>query len=653
MMKMRRRKLILILLVLFALAGGRSCQRQDVGYTPLSNKDFVPVELALSVGTGSYETKADVDVITELKDNSSFRGLKDLRIIPFATETKITPSDPTLSYVLNLPDIGSDGLLAKSQAHLFSGNSCALPLRTASVLVYGRAPKASGEGEPATERAAIDAKHMDGSLVEQGLTGTNKVYVSNASDIGFAPETMLLPEPGTTTVATPAAANTIAAALTSVVQGEAFSISAYYDGINYITVSTPWDGNIGNEQLRSCYKDLTANGALMPGSGINVASLLTSLYRNLGVEILNPFQYEVEKDGNVYPAKKKDGTPLTYADIYNGVREMVIKRIEQLKTDGTITISEGSSPEIAFADPNVADYPENLGLPSGAAVVRWTPTGYVVPLENGLDGIAPISAYCYPPALYYYANTTIRTANDASKASERAEAYVDGKTWETIKEQYPDGRRVSTNTCAVALEDSLNFAVSMLVGTVKVSSDKLSDNDGSDATMVEINEGDFPLTGIIIGRQYPVSFDFTPIYVSEERSKQHYLYDNQISGISLSTGTEEPLPEFRTLSLQTPVGKEVYFALEFLNHSDKSFVGAEGRILPGHKFYLVGKFYFPENTEHEQIFQKDYYTTAHCVIKTFKNAHSAVPDLGIPQLNLGVETVVNWALTPSTTVIME
>ena len=106
--------------------------------------------------------------------------------------------------------------------------------------------------------------------------------------------------------------------------------------------------------------------------------------------------------------------------------------------------------------------------------------------------------------------------------------------------------------------------------------------------------------------------------------------------------------------------------MEFRNDSGASFHGAEGRILPGHKFYLVGKLGFTDSNgnrlkdrngnplpDGSKVFARDCYTEAACLIKTFKNAHSAVPDMGIPQLSLGVETEINWVLTDPTTVMLE
>lgn len=636
-----------LMLALAGLTGVLSCARE--GLDAVREIPSQPVQLALHLRSDP-STKADVSTITEIGDSPTFRGLQQIRVVPFASESAVTATDRTLSSVLALPSIASTGLVQNNNSHLFSDGGLFLPVTTASMLAYGKAPRSvSGN--------SIAGKHKDGSLVEIGI-GTS--YAAYASEIGFSPETMLDPNSGT-----PQTASDIADVLTAIVNGNPFQITAHYGTNQTTSVSVPWDGEIGDEQLRECFESITADGALIPGSGSLVEVMLNDLYQTLwGYNIVNSHPYEVEKDGVVYQTTKDNGDPLTYGDLYRGVRSVILGRFAAQQQAGILDITApteteieaGVKPEVSFALPAYSDYPESLGLPSGAAVVRWTPAGYVVPLENGLDGIAPISAFCYPPALYYYVNTTIQTSNDNSAAgiAERAGAYNSSNSWTQILAKYSDGHAVSTNTCAVVLKDPLEYAVGMLQATVQASSDNLQDNDGLEYTTVEISGDKFPLTGVILGRQYPQHFDFTPDYISEADSKQYYLFDDQITGINLhKKAAGETLTDFRTLSLQTPVGKDVYFALEFLNNSGSSFHGAEGRILPGHRFYLVGKLSAPTSGAYNCVFQKDYITEAHCVVKTLKNAHSAVPDMGIPQLSLGVETQVNWVLSTPATVMLE
>lgn len=676
--------LVFSLLVSLLPAGLVSCRGlapEDVpGEKPeIKEVTTVPVRLSLHVGNSQSATKADVEVITEMRNSDqqepkqqNFRGIDQVRIIPFETTQEVGDNDESLFAPMALGDIPKT-LVPKANAYLYS--SVDLPLGTSSALVYG-----TGHREDGT---SYTVKHKYGSLIPTGF----ERKILSPSDLGFSPET-ILPAPSANQDATPEQATVIADVLTQIMFGVAntenphlgtdhYEVTAFYGEGKSKTLIFYWDESIGNANLKDCYVNMKAGGALMPGSGKNVEAMLSSIYSAVKKTIINSDPYEIEEGGVLYEEVYKESSHshlLTYGDIYQGVQGMILSRFASCNK---ITVdSQANQWAVRFSEdtaPGVADYPENLGLPSGAAVVRWTKSGYKVPLENGLDGIAPISRYCYPPSLYYYVNTPIRTAFSKSDVyPDVSEVYTPENTllWgDILTEYYTSGKTVSTSTGDVALYNPLQFAVGMLIATVKADTGGtgyLQDNDGQDGTVFWLKDKNtqkdvLKLTGIIIGRQYPQHYDFTPVYHDAdpvnhvEESPQYYLYDDQFpkddAAICL---TETESDEFRSLALETPANKEVYFCLEFLNDSkDQSFYGAEGRILPGHKFYLVGKLAFPQDASKDKVFMQDCYTKAPCVIKTLAEAHCAVPDLGIPTLALGVETNMYWELTTPTTVMMQ
>lgn len=621
--------ILLLAVIVTASACDKQVERADEALQQ------VPVQMALSIGGNGADTKADVSVIQELRPTPVFSGLDEIRLLPFSV------SDNTTALKNAIPRLSiSYGTLAEnSNAYYFgqeNGSVFTIPRNTASFLVYGKARKSGNE-----ETDPVAYKHLNGSLREEGFD----TETPQPASIKFAPDKML------SSGATPSEATVIAEVLSAVVIGiegeEPFSVTAYYDNGKQIPVPVPWDETIGDDNLRTCFENITAGGALMPGSGTNVASMLTNLYRTLrAYNIINSYQYEVEKNGSVYPATHEDGvTPLTYGELYDYVRNRILGRFTTLVEQGKIQITGNSfsTYTISFADPDVATYPERLGLPSGAAVVRWTPLGYKVPLENGLDGVAPISAYCYPPSLYYSTFTTIRTSEQEIEQA----LYLSDNSWNTILDNYTAGNVVTSRTRAVALEDPLHYGMGMLRATIVADAEKLQDNDGLDYTLVEVSGQKFPLTGVIIGRQYRQNYDFTPI--EDENASQSYLYDDRMPEMYLTTTRSA---SFSTLVLETPENKDTYFCLEFRNDSGESFHGAEGRILPGHKFYLVGKLTVPAG-DFTKAFTKGHVTTVNCTITTLKEAHSAVPDMGIPLLSLGVETQVAWTMTDPLTLVLQ
>ena len=91
------------------------------------------------------------------------------------------------------------------------------------------------------------------------------------------------------------------------------------------------------------------------------------------------------------------------------------------------------------------------------------------------------------------------------------------------------------------------------------------------------NAENLPLTGIIIGGQHTVGFDFKPINAEQSDVDARFIYDNEISASN----------NINTLVLQSYDGETVPVVLEFQNNTGNSFVGKNGIVYPGTKFYLI------------------------------------------------------------------
>ncbi|MBP3203553.1 MAG: hypothetical protein J6M31_08130 [Bacteroidales bacterium] len=618
---------LFFLLVTLSSAGLVSCGREQTEEMGTATEATQPVRMSLTLGEGRV-TKANVDLITEMGDEEGrFRGIADLRLLPFASRSAVSPGDAPLSGTVYFPALVSPR--ASREEVLYFTQDVYLPRRCASALLYGKARRAGNKVS-----GSVADRQVNGSLVESENFYRSTMFT--AADFGFSPDAML-PSGNQALAAT----RDIVSALNDVFFGVSYAVNVTYNGGEPTTVTVNWNSEIGDENLRSCYSAVTEEGKLMPGSGGNVEALLTTLYRTIDAyESQNTLAYEVEKNGSFYTAyKQEDGSVLQYKDLYNGLCQAIKDKFSACEN---IAITGDKS--VVFRNSATSSYPESYGLPSGAAAVRWTPSGYVVPLESGLDGMAPISRFCFPPALYYYANSPL-----VSSTSDEVLGYYSGEhTWESILSHYTDGP-VTVETKAVAVENTLEYAVGMLKATVQAASGQLQDNDGLDYTLVDASGDHLPLKGVIIGCQYPQKYDFTP----DTESAQYFLYDSQVSGVFLKPYEEETLPDFRVLSLETPENQTVYICLEFENNTGKTFYGAEGRILPGHRFYLTGSLDLPENAAFNSVFLKDRITTVKCKVTTLENAHCAIPDLGVPQLTLGLQTKVSWILSTPVTVIME
>ena len=99
--------------------------------------------------------------------------------------------------------------------------------------------------------------------------------------------------------------------------------------------------------------------------------------------------------------------------------------------------------------------------------------------------------------------------------------------------------------------------------------------------------------------------------------------------------------------LETAYTEEtVNFAVEFLNNSGKDFVGKDGIIPNGCKFYLIGQLDInklsAENKIIDQIFKQDYVTEVIAKVGSLRNAYNVIPDLRAPKLELGLSVDLTW-----------
>lgn len=309
------------------------------------------------------------------------------------------------------------------------------------------------------------------------------------------------------------------------------------------------------------------------------------------------------------------------------------------------------------------NYPAGIDLPDGAAALRWEiPAGKteyafvpqtVTTTEAVINGL---TRFVYPAELYYYGNSKIYTSTKDNRKS-----YYDKASWGTSNtdentvlsgfEIYPG--IVTPEIKAAAIEEPLQYAVARLDAKIKASSTTLVDAKGNDVT---VGSTSFPLTAVLVGGQYPVGFDFTPLPHSE--TEERIIYDNNVKTNTgdtyfyLSTTAQGPV---HTLLLQSADGEDVKFVLEFQNDSDKDFTGVDGIVYRGTKFYLVGEFKLADATGDvkDRVFTQDQKTTATLTVNGLAKAYNIMPNLLSPQLEIGVTLTTTWTGSTPTTVILE
>ena len=292
-------------------------------------------------------------------------------------------------------------------------------------------------------------------------------------------------------------------------------------------------------------------------------------------------------------------------------------------------------------------FPGSIGLPDGAAVIRWTGTAFEPRTEATiLDNINNITRFTYPAELWYYVNSTICTSTDVVKK----DIYATASSWDDLlNERYQGSNVVGRQTMSVAVKDPLQYGVGRFQMTLKKITDVLRDSKGR--TVANGDAAHLPLTGMIVGGQHTVGFDFTPRGVQSDVDAR-FIYDPIVSS-TVSGGVDDGDQTINTLVLQTYDNEIVPVVLEFRNMTEEKFNGIDGVIYPGAKFYLIAQL-DPEGEGSDdfanRVFTQDYTTAVTMRVTSLAKAYSCMPDLLEARLEIGVQIVKQWIQSTTTTV---
>ena len=292
-------------------------------------------------------------------------------------------------------------------------------------------------------------------------------------------------------------------------------------------------------------------------------------------------------------------------------------------------------------------YPQSIGLPDGAAVIRWTGNKFEVrTTTTTLDNINGINRYTYPAELMFFVDSPIRTS--AEEVSETTYQNTD-KLWSAFLETYYKGSTaVNTNTKAVAVENPIQYGVAKLDLTLTGMSATLS--DAKNEVVLDADMTHLPLTGVIIGGQHTVGFNMKP------QGKQtdvdgRFIYETTVDNSNISEGYKTS-----TLVLQSYDNEKVPVILEFENNTGHAFTGKDGTVYPGARFYLIAMIDPADKKEEgkdytNRVFTQDYTTTMSMSVTSLAKAYTCMPDLLAPRLEIGVQVVTKWI--QATTTIVE
>ena len=597
--------------------------------------------LSLEPSTGRPGTKMS-DAVTQVgagNDPTLFRGIEQIYVIPFNTYNAVTASDTRFGRNLQLPQQGitpswgasaNAGLVSNNNSHLYEG--VVMKSGTASVLVYG---KAIDENVSTTPTDSVEFKHRNGVLRQHGIEDAatpNEMWFELEPIVDAAGE----------------------ASMNSSIQGMLSYLNSIADarvtltGYNRrsttqntwtYTWSTPTQYN-NYQTLVSAYETLTGNGLAFSGSSDAIAGMLTTIYNGL-YNLANS-----TANSNSY-TQTYYGYYSTNAQTYYYVYELSREIRDLIDNSAYVTVTgSGNNATVAFKSP-YAGIPASYGVPEGAVAVQWNGTSFVqVTAAN--SALAPISSYCYPPSLWYWTDSRLKTSADPSVNDE----YVSSNpTWTSILDNYTYGSTVVPGVASAAVTEPLQYGVAQLRLSMgyAVSEGGTANLLDSRAETVNVSNSNFPLTGVLISEQRHQAFNFTP------RSGDNYcIFDSDVNDGSTprayiaSAASGLTLKPVYTLVVQTENNQDIHYALEFSNNSDSPFYGAGGcAVNPGSKFYLVGILKLSEATNNtgdtiSSVFLQDHITEANVTVKGLASAYNTIPELRDPQLQIGVQTEMKW-----------
>lgn len=319
-------------------------------------------------------------------------------------------------------------------------------------------------------------------------------------------------------------------------------------------------------------------------------------------------------------------------------------------------------------DPN---FPGKYNLPDGAVQLTYADNSFAytdnvnytpeTEVTGQLRGVA-LGDYVYPASLYYWVPTTIRISDHSVLSN-----ISSPTNWESILDNYETGdsytpTNVSITTQSVSLYSPIQYAVASFIVNAYFKGE--IEDGGEDfaggGKVVTIPTEGMKLTGILIGGQKTVGWDFRQPATdfTDNDNKEYTIYDaSHKSGtggadawIPVKTSSTGITPAY-SLALETKGTTDtdpetVRFALEFINNTEEEFVGRDGIVPVGGKFYLVGELHSETTADggdaHVKVFEQDHKTTANVEITSLKNAYNTIPDLRSPRLELGLSVDLEW-----------
>lgn len=629
-----------------ACSSSEDATNSTADVNPTYDGSSVRTDFAFNITKASQGTTRMTSAKTQ--NNNTFLGMSKMFLFPFSEvpAANKTTNLPSANPNYSLGDLTSADITTTSPTTSNSKKiySLTLPIGTNNFLFYGTATHANTDADFAVGK----------------LTSSLNDYVANTNDISFS-----LAQIATTLGDD---ATNLAAYLTKIAQATDWAGTVSI--VNGSTSSTNPDAYVS---LADLYTKFTTIYTDRCGSAEAIKRTIMDLYKSAKAINGQSSVTGVQTIATAICDAIKDNTSTVHMTIVDTATD---------PADWTFTWV-GLSDETFPAG-------GTLKLPMGAVQLVFDGTLKTFSYKPTSTSVTNLSSFginytdiCYPSELVYFDNSPLRATDVYKKATDYQSTP---ESWDIqFRATTGDwtGTSVGPSTRAVAMQNNVNYGVSMLESTVKLQTATLTDNrrgilGGSATNQTDIDGTGMKVTGILIGGQ-PGAVDWNMVSNSSTGFDK-IIYDNDVQyGNALSTTQsasnytivlDNLKGDGTTPTEPAATQDDVNFALQIKN-GNKDFYGKTGMIPAGSTFYLVGTLsasspstardipnvktgasttakrntvYRITHEATDRVFVQDYKTTANITINTdaLKNAYSTIPDLRSTELLFGLSVDLSW-----------